>query len=56
MIGKYCQPIESPFLWIHTFTLKMVQAWPNWQMGRSLYERSTIPKNEKPDQGMFLSI
>ncbi len=24
------QRIESPFLWIHTFTLKMVQAWPTW--------------------------
>ena len=29
-IGKIANSIESPFLWIHNFTLKMVQAWPTW--------------------------
>jgi len=27
---KVAKSIETPFLWIHTFTLKMVQAWPAW--------------------------
>jgi hypothetical protein len=29
-IGKYHQCIETHFLWIHKFTLKMMQAWPTW--------------------------
>ena len=46
--------IESPFLWIHTFTLKMVSARSAWQMGRSFFERSNISKNEKARSRLVL--
>jgi hypothetical protein len=31
-IGKIANSMKSPFLWIHNFTLKMVQRWPAWSV------------------------
>jgi hypothetical protein len=53
---KVANSIEGLFLWIHTFTLKMVPARSAWQMGRSFFERSNISKNEKARIRLFLPI
>jgi hypothetical protein len=41
-VVKVAKSIESPFLWIHDFTLKMGQAWPAWS-ARLFFNLLAIP-------------